>query len=254
MATRHNDDERSVRVASRLAAIDAEAVLRGGTAAEQLSACQCLLANTEEAAAEAAQVAAAALARAMAELAALRCGAPIPDGGGEPEPELTVVVRPTSVWAGGEGGGATTLGGIQRGIGLVPNRRRRPRGENGGAGEPMASVVVRRVPGRGRCVFAAAPIKAGELIETAPGLRFPREMYDAMDLKSTPLGHYVFLEKASSQEVEGDLILGLGNSTPQAAYPFSLFPCRCSLHRVRLLMPRARQESPRSSTIPKSQI
>ena len=42
--------------------------------------------------------------------------------------------------------------------------------------EALAQVSVRTVPGRGRCVFAAAAIPRGVLVERAPCLRIPRSV------------------------------------------------------------------------------
>ena len=50
---------------------------------------------------------------------------------------------------------------------------------------------IRKNPRSGRCMFATAPIKYGELIHTAPGLIFTRENYEIHG-KHTPLSEYVF--------------------------------------------------------------
>jgi SET domain-containing protein len=63
----------------------------------------------------------------------------------------------------------------------------------------------RRIIRRGRCVFAAAPLQRGMLIERAPCIRIPRSVYDAQGLQRTPLEHYVFVERATN-----DLLLALG--------------------------------------------
>ena len=89
------------------------------------------------------------------------------------------------------------VGPMQHGVGLSS--------DTADAAEHMASVIVKQVPGRGRCVFASAPIKRGELIEIAPCLRFPRAQYEALQLAQTPLEHYVFVERGTR-----DLLLALG--------------------------------------------
>ena len=104
------------------------------------------------------------------------------------------VERPEADEAGSAGAGG---GELQRGVGLR---------EPGTEGEAeLAAVVVRQVAGRGRCVFAAAPIRRGQLIEISPCLRFPRQMYEQLGLKQSPLEHYVFVERGTR-----DLLLALG--------------------------------------------
>jgi SET domain-containing protein len=89
------------------------------------------------------------------------------------------------------------VGPMQHGVGLVA--------DSADAVEKLAAVVVKQVPGRGRCVFAGEPIRRGQLIEIAPCLRFPRAQYEALQLAQTPLEHYVFVERGTR-----DLLLALG--------------------------------------------
>ena len=111
-----------------------------------------------------------------------------------PPAQIALIERPEADEAGSAGAGG---GELQRGVGLR---------EPGAEGEAeLAAVVVRQVAGRGRCVFAAAPIRRGQLIEISPCLRFPRQMYEQLGLKQSPLEHYVFVERGTR-----DLLLALG--------------------------------------------
>lgn len=56
---------------------------------------------------------------------------------------------------------------------------------------PSNAVVVKRSPGKGRGVFARRPIRKGEVIETAPTLKFPATALTD-GLKNQWLGNYYF--------------------------------------------------------------
>ena len=73
-------------------------------------------------------------------------------------------------------------------------------------------LVVRDAPGRGRGVFAAAPIARGELVEVAPVLVFARDEWEAHG-RHTLLDHYTFRWERGAFA----LALGLGSLFNHAA-------------------------------------
>lgn len=128
------------------------------------------------------------------------------------------------------------VGPMQHGVGLV--------GDSAETAEKLAAVVVKQIPGRGRCVFASQPIRRGELIEIAPCLRFPRAQYEALRLAQTPLEHYVFVERGTR-----DLLLALGigslfnhSETPNVDYRVDppIIPGSAEIEGIRHADPQGR--------------
>jgi hypothetical protein len=69
-----------------------------------------------------------------------------------------------------------------------------------------SDLVVRVVPGKGRCVFAARDIKKGSLVLADPVIFVPGEESDHTD--RTAVGRYVF---QWNEEADLCVVLGLGS-------------------------------------------
>lgn len=71
---------------------------------------------------------------------------------------------------------------------------------------PLSNLIVRMMPGRGRCVFAARDIAKGTLLLADPVIQVPGDESDHMD--KTVVGRYVF---QWNEEDDIAVVLGLGS-------------------------------------------
>jgi hypothetical protein len=71
---------------------------------------------------------------------------------------------------------------------------------------PSSNLIVRNVPGKGRCVFAARDIANGALLMADPIILVPGEESDHTDL--TVVGRYVF---QWNDEDDLAVVLGIGS-------------------------------------------